>query len=159
MFLSFCKSLILPSCRTPVNPLVGHQAMGANGALLWPKSVMSHIQLEFASRGISSASCDDFQVLSLNHCQPVARPIMRRPQCFEFFAKLSGVSFIQRSEGAICGPIVLAKELHHFSRRKGISKVVLASSHFKIRHSVAQPLTHYPLITPQHWSWHSRRSD
>src|SRR5215831_11693920 len=112
-----------------------------------------------AITGGSGASCDNFQVLCLNDCQPVACPIMLGPQCFEFFTELSRFSFIQRYERAIGGPVVLTKELHDFRWREGIGKAVLASRHLKIRDPVAQPLPHHSLITPQHRSWHARGSD
>src|SRR5579864_3228416 len=88
------------------------------------KSLLSRIPAwNVPSERLSSASCDNFQVLCLNDCQLVARPIMSGPQCFEFFAELSSISFIQRYERAIGGPIVLTKEPDHFSGREGVGKV------------------------------------
>lgn len=60
------------------------------------------------------------------------RSIMRGPQCLEFFPELSRGSVIQRCERPIRRPVVLTKELHHFSRREWVSDVVVAARHLKI---------------------------
>src|SRR5215470_440484 len=60
------------------------------------EGVMSeHPGLNLPSGGISSASCNNFQVLCLNYGQLVSRPIMFSPQCFQFFTELSRGSLIQ----------------------------------------------------------------
>src|SRR5215472_5691705 len=125
MFFSFCERLMLSFVAHPVNPSSATRQSVPTGSCCLPKWVMSqHPGLNLPSTGISSASCDNFQVLSLHDCQLIARPIMHGPQCFEFFAELSRVRVIQRSERAIRRPIVLPKELHHFSGWKGVHKVV-----------------------------------
>src|ERR1700751_2232940 len=63
-----------------------------------------------------------FEVLILNESPPTASLIMFRPKLFHIVSELDLPCFIQSRKRNLSRPEVVAKELHYFTRRKGIVK-------------------------------------
>ena len=98
---------------------------------------------------VSRSNADHFQILSEDRGAVHPRSIVRRPERFEFPAKMLTAVDVKGSKRLIDRSVVEAEELHDLRGRKGITERIVAPDEIELRQPLAEPFTDRGFIAPQ----------
>src|SRR5579863_6287919 len=107
--------------------------------------------------GVLSPRGDNLQILGAHYRSAARGFVVFGPELLQIGRKRSLGIGIQPCERSLCRPKILAEELHHFARRKGIVKLEDLRGGLDGGSVRAQPLADSSLFAPQNWRLDFRR--
>src|SRR5688500_18916855 len=107
------------------------------------------------STNMSRSNANHFQIFTENRGATHCRPIVRRPERFEFLAEARATLYVEGRKRLIDGSVVEAKELHYLRWRKGIAEPVVTSDQLELRQFLAEPFPDSGFVAPQNRRRHS----
>src|SRR5580765_2634656 len=96
----------------------------------------------------SRSNADHFQIFSEDRRAVPPRPIVSRPERFEFMTQSRTTVGVQSRKRLIDRSVVEAEELHHLRRRKGITERIVAPDQVELREAIAEPFTNDGFVVP-----------